>query len=316
MTEVYQDTSPSSLTSDGLVPWKAQEGPQLKAIQHGSPRKEFEFVDELFYGGAVGGGKSDFLLGDFGQDLNKPWAPHCRGILFRKTYGELEELISRSQEIYPLWFPGCVWHSADKVWTWPNGATLKMRYLESSSDWMRYWGHQYTWIGWDELPNWPDLVAYEKIKARLRSAHVVPNKRIRATGNPGGVGHHAVKKHFRIDEYPLGGVAFEEGGMTRMFVRSRLSDNKLLTKNDPNYINRLRGLSRDLVRALVDGDWDVVAGAFFDNFSSERHICDAFTVPKHWVRIRAGDWGSASPFAVLWAAVVSGNRLIAMQKKR
>jgi len=40
------------------------------------------------------------------------------------------------------------------------------------------------------------------MKARLRSAHEVPNKRIRATGNPGGPGHGHVKAYFRIDQHP------------------------------------------------------------------------------------------------------------------
>lgn len=261
----------------------------------------------MFYGGAVGGGKSDFLLGDFAQDVPKPWGPHWHGILFRRTYGELEELIQRSQEIYPGWFPGCEWKDSTKTWHWPNGATLKMRYLEHSSDWMRYWGHQYTWIGWDELPNWPDMLAYEKLKARLRSAHPVPNKRIRSTGNPGGPGHQAVKSYFRIDQYPQGGVIFEEGGMRRMFIRSRLSDNRILMANDPGYEQRLRGMgSPELVRAWLDGDWSVVAGAYFPEFSPDRHVIEPFTIPQHWLRFRAMDWGSARPFCVGWYAVSDG----------
>jgi hypothetical protein len=171
---------------------------------------------------------------------------------------------------------------------------------------MRYWGHAYTWIGWDELPTWPDMLAYTKLKARLRSAHPVPNKRIRATGNPGGPGHHAVKAYFKIDRYPLGGEVFEEGGMRRVFVRSRLVDNKLLLANDPKYAERLAGLgSPDLVRAWLEGDWSVVAGAFFPEFGSD-HIIEPFEIPKHWVRLRACDWGSARPFSVGWYGVSDG----------
>ena len=288
---------PNPYPLSSVTPWRAQPGPQLTAIQHHD-------IDELFYGGAVGGGKSDYLLGDFAQDVPSPWGKHWHGILFRQTYGELEELIKRSQEMYPDWFPGCEWHGTDKTWYWPNGATLKLRYLESAADWMRYWGHQYTWIGWDELPNWLDLSAYIKMKVRLRSAHHVPNKRVRATGNPGGPAHHAVKAYFRIDQHPLGGVAFEgDGGMKRMFVRSRLVDNKILTDSDPHYANRLAGLPGDLARALLDGDWNVIAGAFFDCWSSSKHIVKPFTMPEHWLRFRSMDWGSARPFSVGWWAV-------------
>ena len=53
---------------------------------------------ELFYGGAAGGGKSDFLLADFLAGCNEgrgAW----RGILFRRTYKELEELVDKSRKI-------------------------------------------------------------------------------------------------------------------------------------------------------------------------------------------------------------------------
>jgi hypothetical protein len=78
--------------------WKPQSGPQLAAIQA-------TWCDELFFGGARGGGKSDFLLGDFARDVptyREAWS----GVLFRRTYPELEELIKRSRTIYPATFPG------------------------------------------------------------------------------------------------------------------------------------------------------------------------------------------------------------------
>lgn len=278
-----------------------QPGPQTEAIRKHN-------IDELFFGGAVAGGKSDYLLGDFAQDVPN-YGSAWRGILFRKTYPELEELIQRSQEIYPPWFPGVEYKQSDKTWYWPTGATLKLRYIENQNDWARYWGHQYTWIGWDELPLWPNLTAYHKLKARLRSAHNIPNKRIRSTGNPGGPGHHAVMNYFGIDRYPLGGeVLRDERGVSRMFIRSKVTDNKILLGNDPGYIDRLKGMgSEALVRAWLDGDWSIIAGAFFDNWSPEKHVIRPFTIPDHWLRFRSFDWGSARPFSVGWWAVVSEN---------
>ncbi|MEL4383030.1 hypothetical protein AAEH94_23675, partial [Shewanella algae] len=87
---------------------------------------------------------------------------------FRRTYPELEELIARSTEIYlPT---GAHWHETKRTWRWPNGATLKMRYAERETDKYRYQGHQYTWIGWDELTQWPSLSVYRYLRSRLRSA--------------------------------------------------------------------------------------------------------------------------------------------------
>jgi len=55
-------------------------------------------VYELFYGGARGGGKSDFLLADFTKGIEEYGADH-RGIIFRRSYPELEELLTRAREI-------------------------------------------------------------------------------------------------------------------------------------------------------------------------------------------------------------------------
>jgi hypothetical protein len=288
-----------------VTPWRAQPGPQLTAIQH-------DLVEELLYGGAVFGGKSDFLLGDFAQDVPGPHGPHWHGILFRKTNPALEDLISRSKEVYPGWFPGVKWQAAVNQWSWPNGATLKMRHLESDDDWMKYWGHAYTWIGWDKLALWSTLLPYLKMKARLRCAQArIPNMRIRASANPGGPGHHQVRAYFGIDRWPDGGHIFQPedgGGMRRLFVKARLSDNKLGIANDPGYEARLEGTgSAAFVKAIKDGDWSVIEGSYFGEFSERRHVVAPVEIPAYWARIRAMDWGSAKPFAVLWLAVSDGS---------
>lgn len=267
-------------------------------------------VDELLYGGAVFGGKSDFLLGDFAQDVPRDYGKHWHGILFRKNYPQLEDLIARAKEIYPPWFPGVSWSNQTKTWTWPNGATLKMRFMESDDDWMEYWGHAYTWIGWDEIALWSSMTPYLRMKARLRSASAsIPNKRIRASANPGGPGHHNVRAYWKIDEYPLGDHIFvpdDGSGMKRLFIKARLQDNKIGISNDPGYEARLEGAgSPAFVRAIKEGDWSVIEGAFFPEFSV-RHIIEPLTLPAHWTRFRAMDWGAAEPFSVGWYAVSDG----------
>ena len=185
-----------------------------------------------------------------------------------------------------------------------------MRHVESESDCDKYQGHQYTWIGWDELTNWPNLNSYKKLKACLRSALGVKFKRIRCSANPGGVGHHAVKAYF-IDPAPKGMEILEntdEEGFTttRMFIPSKVRDNKILLNNDPGYISRLREIgSPELVKAWLDGDWNVITGAYFPEFSLVHHVLEPFKLPPHWLRFRSMDWGSATPFCVLWNAVVS-----------
>lgn len=251
------------------------------------------------FGGARGGGKSDFLLGDYMQDIDigAPW----RGILFRKSYAELEELITRAHEIYtPI---GATYQVAKNTFVFPTGATLKMRYLEHERDAAKYQGHQYTWAGWDELTNWASSSAYDKIKACVRSAHGIKNKRIRSSANPGGVGHHWVKQLF-VDPNPMG-MELIDG--KRMFIPSKLTDNTILMSNDPEYIDTLRELgSPELVRAWLDGDWSVITGAFFPEFNILKHVITPFELPAYLQRFRAMDWGSAKPFSVGWYAVSDG----------
>lgn len=289
--------------------WEPQPGPQSLAVA--AP-----FVTEIMFGGARGGGKSDYLLGDFVQDigLGDIW----QGIIFRRSYPELEELIKRAKQIYLQPVYGAIWKVADKTFVFPSGAALKMRHVDTEDDCDKYQGHQYTWIGWDELTNWPNLNSYKKIKACLRSAHGVTHKRIRCSANPGGVGHHAVKAYF-VDPCPTGmellvseiktknpdGSEYVEK-TTRMFIPSKVQDNKILMDNDPGYIARLHEIgSPELVRAWLEGDWNVITGAYFPEFSLQKHVLAPFKIPDHWLRFRSMDWGSATPFAVLWYAVVS-----------
>ena len=288
-----------------IIPWRSQPGPQTTAIRR-------HLISELLYGGAVFGGKSDYLLGDYAQDVPSPYGAHWHGILFRKNYPQLEDLISRSKEIYPPWFPGVSWSNQTKTWTWPNGATLKMRFMESDDDWMQYWGHAYTWIGWDEIALWDNPTPYLRMKARLRSASArIPNKRIRASANPGGPGHHWVRAYWKIDEYPLGDHVFtpdDGSGMQRLFVKARLKDNKIGIANDPGYEARLEGAgSPTFIRAIKEGDWSVIEGAFFPEFNLAKHVVEPLPLPPQWTRFRSMDWGSSKPFSVGWYAVSDGS---------
>ena len=79
--------------------WTPQSGPQEAAIRTAG------VVDELFFGGARGGGKSDFLLGDFASDVTE-YGSAWRGILFRKNFPDLEEIEMRSKELFYGMFTG------------------------------------------------------------------------------------------------------------------------------------------------------------------------------------------------------------------
>ena len=93
----------------------------------------------------------------------------------------------------------------------------------------------------------------------------------------------------------------------RLFIPARLADNPALLANDPGYVARLQlSGSKELVRAWLEGDWNIVEGAFFDQWSG-RNIVRPFAVPAFWTRFRSFDWGYAAPFSVGWWAVASDN---------
>ncbi len=278
--------------------WSPQPGPQSEAIAA-------TWCEELLFGGARGGGKSHFLLGDFLQDVER-YQSHWQGILFRKTYPELADLIRESHLIYPR--SGGVWREGDYSWTWPSGAKLRFRHAERVRDIGNYQGHQYPWIGFDELGNLADPDIYHGMKACLRWAPMpIPTKRIRSSANPGGAGHGWIKDYF-IDHCQTGHVPRVDVTKHRvMFIPSKVTDNLILLANDPGYVDRLRGVgSEQLVKAWLSGDWNAIVGAYFGEFS-HRHLTDPFKIPEHWTRFRAFDWGSARPFCCLWLAVSDGS---------
>lgn len=273
--------------------WAPQPGPQLAAIMGCE-------ISELFFGGARGGGKTDFLLGDYAQDLGN-FGPAWKGVLFRQTYKELDNIRQRAWALYPKL--GGSFNKGEQTWFFPGGETLRFRTIERLEDCNDYQGHEYSWIGWDELPNLKDFNIYRRLRACLRSAESIPTKRIRSTGNPGGRIHGEVKRYFGIDRHPNGYHVIDGD---RVFIPSKVQDNKLMLRNDPNYIKQLQGSGPpELVKAWLDGDWDAVLGAFFREWDPAVHVIKPFYIPHHWMRIRAFDWGFSRPFCVLWCAVAS-----------
>ena len=279
------------------VAWKPQTGPQAALVR--CP------IEEVFYGGARGGGKTDGMLGKFGIKAAK-YGPHVRGIFFRRELPQLDAAVDRSKEIYLSL--GAEYQDYKKQWTFPNGATLRFRPLERDADAEKYQGHSYTDVFFEELGNYPNPTPVMKLKATLRSAESIPCQ-FHATGNPGGPGHNWVKARY-VDPAPQGWKILKEGNSSRIFIPARISDNQILMTADPGYVDRLKATgSAELVRAWLEGDWDVIEGAFFECWRSEKHVIHPFEIPDHWLKFRSFDWGSAAPFSVGWWAVSDGTEV-------
>lgn len=124
-------------------------------------------------------------------------------------------------------------------------------------------------------------------------------KWLKALLTHGGIGHAWVKERF-ID---LGepNKIHEVGKTKRIFIPSKVQDNKFLLEKDPDYINRLMNLSEADQRTLLYGEWDVFEGQFFTEFDRSIHVIEPFEIPEHWKRYIAMDYG-LDMLAVLWFA--------------
>ena len=299
------------------------------------PQEEFLSASEqdVLYGGAAGGGKSFALLAD---PLRYCHNSNHRGLLLRRTLDELTELIDKSKQLYPKAFPGATFRESKSTWVFPSGATMWFTYLDRDKDVTRFQGQAFNWIGIDEITQYPTPYVWDYLRSRLRSTdpELQSSLTMRCTANPGGVGGWWVKKMY-IDVHEANkafGAKDMETGKTfvwpdghakagqplfyRKFVPARLTDNPYLMA-DGQYEAMLRSLPDVERRRLLEGDWDVAEGAAFPEFSRVRHVVEHFELPTNWPRIRAADYGYASPSCVLWGLltgiIISGFIVNCMQ---
>ena len=303
--DVIESASPNVQKHIGTqdVVFKPNTGPQTDFLA-ASER-------EVFYGGARGGGKSYAMLVD---PLRYCDRQHHRALLLRRTMPELRDLITHSQRLYNRAFPGAKWREQEKEWRFPSGAKIEFGYAENMTDALRYQGQSYTWIGIDELPQYPSPDIYNFLRSSLRSVDIGIPVYMRATGNPGNIGSQWVREMFVDPAVP--NSAFDINidtpvgtkVITRRFIPAKLQDNPYLTQTD-DYYAMLASLPDVQRKQFLDGDWDAFEDSAFPEFNKSIHVVDPFEVPKGWQRFRAADWGYASPACVLWFAIDYDNNL-------
>tara|TARA_R100001086_G_scaffold231951_1_gene152919 strand:- start:165 stop:1982 length:1818 start_codon:yes stop_codon:yes gene_type:complete len=266
---------------------------------------------EVFYGGARGGGKSYAMLVDPLRYCDKQ---HHRALLIRRTMPELRDLINHSQQLYSKAYPGAKWREQEKEWRFPSGARIEFGYAENLTDALRYQGQSYTWIGIDELPQYPTPDIYNFLRSSLRSVDPEIPVYMRATGNPGNVGSLWVKEMFvdpcesnkRFDveiPTPMGVKT-----ISRKFIPAKLQDNPYLMQTD-DYYAMLASLPEVQKKQFLEGDWDAYESSSFPEFNRQIHVIEPFDIPRNWMRFRAADWGYSSPACCLWFAVDYDNNL-------
>ena len=309
LASVPQDVQEAIEQGEQELIFSPNPGPQTEFLA--APEKE------VLYGGAAGGGKSYALLVD---PLRYADNGNFRGLLLRRTLGELAELIDQSKKLYPKAFPSAYFRESKNLWVFPSGSTLLMSYVDKDQDVTRYQGQAFSWIGVDELGHYPTPYVWDYLRSRLRTTDQSIETYMRASANPGGVGGWWIKKMF-IDRnqpnkpFPAADIdsgepllyppKHKKAGQPlfyRKFIPARLTDNPYLMASG-EYEAMLLSLPEVERRRLLDGDWDVAEGAAFSEFNRYRHVCDPFEIPSGWPRFRAADYGFSSPSCVLWGAV-------------
>lgn len=278
--------------------WAPQAGPQKFLID--CP------FSEIFFGGARGGGKTDGVLGKWALKEQR-YGTSFNAIMFRRTTVSSDDAIERSKAIFgPL---GGEYNESKSLWRMPNGGRVSFRYLEKITDADEYQGRNVTDAWVEEAGQFADSAPIDRLYGVLRSAEGVPVQLI-LTANPGGAGQHWLAERYKLIPFPsrpqIVSRELPNGKQHRAAViPSRITDNKIMLRADPGYLDRLQLVGSDaLVRAWLDGDWSAIEGAFFDQWS-KRNVVAPFDIPQDWHRFRSGDWGFAKPFSVGWWAVAS-----------
>lgn len=292
------------------VIWRPQE--QQKKFME---RPEYESL----YGGAAGGGKSDALVIEATRQVTIPW---YKGLIIRRTFPQLEELIEKSLNYYPMAFPGARYNASQHFWRFPSGAKVIFGSMNTAKDRFNYQGKAYDFIGFDELTHFT-LDEYMYLYSRNRPNGPGTRVYIRATANPGGVGHGWVKDRFITAAPPMTPIKTDveivdpDGNLIhlsekRIFVPATVFDNQELLKNDPTYIAKLAMMPEAEKNALLYGDWDSFSGQVFAEWKNDpkgyrnqkfSHVIAPFEIPSNWRIYRGFDFGYAKPFSVGWYAV-------------
>lgn len=296
MTTINQ-TDLKTRPEDFKLVWQPDALPHEPARQG----KQFGFLsageDYVDLDGGKGSGKSDLLIFDCIRP-EKLLNPQWHGVIFRREYKRLTEMIDRAKH----WFSklpqlGAHWQGDQNRFLFPSGAWLGFHNVENKGDEEKYQGWQICDLKFDQLEEFEEsMFDYLVLQNRTGDAKLKPT--VRWTANPGGVGHAWVKRRFIDGKNPgkVHTIVTKHNGreyvVTYRRIFATVFDNPLL-RHDETYIAKLASDPDPIRRkAMFEGDWNIVRGQFFSEFSTLAHIIPSRELPVEWERAVGLDYGN------------------------
>lgn len=245
------------------------------------------------FGGARGGGKTWCTQ----RKIIGGCLTHAgiKMLVVRRTYEQMENSV-----IAPILNlvegKAATYNAGTHFLTFFNGSTVKFGNMESYTSAVggKYQGQEYDWVFIEEATQFTER-EFRGLAACCRGTTPFP-KHVFMTCNPGGIGHQWVKRLFITRDFLP-----KERPEDYSFFKATLEDNIDMKKADPDYENALDLLPEDIRVAHRYGDWDILSGGYFPEFTFRTHVVDDIPIDPRWTKYRAFDYG-LDMFACLWIA--------------
>ena len=226
---------------------------------------------ELGFGGARGPGKSFVAFAQIAVD-DCQRLPGGKFLYLREIAKNAEEQLTE--------LVAAVLHDVEHEHIWgkvrfPNGSVIIVGHFGNERDVRKYLGLQYDGILVEEATTLR-LMMIRALRASLRTSKDW-RPRLYDTTNPLGIGHQWYKKRLIDHERKYDGIM----DRSRKFIFATVDDNRFL--ND-DYVGNLDEYTGVELRAYRFGDWDVSAGAYFDEWNYDRQVVEDY-YPQHGDRV-------------------------------
>ena len=245
-----------------------KEATKPKPLWTPTIRQEMAMVrteDEILYGGARGGGKTDA-----GMVWLTYWIdnPKYRALVIRRNVDDLKDWIDRASRMYMPY--RAVFSGQPVDIKFPSGAIIRTGHLRDENAYTKYQGHEYQKILIEELTHIPRESDYEKLLGSNRSLVAGIKPQVFATTNPDGDGHEWVKARFGCENpemVPIENLDKSTGITIRsIFIPAKVEDNPHLVNADPRYVAWLNQIKDPVLqRQWREGSWEepLIEGAYY-----------------------------------------------------